>query len=103
MSSDSNNQQSNEIREVAHRILERAKSDPNYLEQLKSDPEATLAREGLSGPVVTQLIGEFGLVEVEGYCDFTCDYSCNTGTCQLTYCAHIPQTGGPMETQVVGG
>jgi hypothetical protein len=103
MSSDSNNQPGNETREIAYRILERAKSDPNYLEQLKGDPEATLTQEGLSGPVVSQLIGEFGLVEVEGYCDFTCEYSCNYGTCQITACAYVPATGGPMETRVVEG
>jgi hypothetical protein len=93
-----------ELRKIALGILEHAKNDPEYLDRLKNDPEATLAAEGLTSPETRQLIGEFNLAEVQGYdqgvvCEWTCNYSCNTGTCQVTLCAYVPVTGGVNETR----
>lgn len=101
----SENRSAGELRQLALNILEQAKADPGYLDALKSDPEETLAAQGLTTGETRQLIGEFNLNEVEGYngCQFTCEYSCNYGTCQITWCAHIPETGGAVETHVYEG
>lgn len=96
-----------QMRARAFKVLEQAKADPAYLQRLKDDPETALQAEGFSTPEAGQLIGELGLAEVEGYldggiagiCQYTCDYSCNTGTCWVTNCANTPYTGGQMETR----
>jgi len=95
-----------QIRARAARVLEQAKADPAYLQRLKDDPETTLQGEGFSTSETGQLIGELGLGEVQGYlyvgneiCSYTCNYSCDGGTCMVTMCANIPATGGSMETR----
>jgi len=94
-----------QIRARAFQVLDRAKADPEYLQRLKDDPETALQAEGFSTSEAGQLIGELGLAEVQGYlsgaeiCQFTCDYSCNGGTCMVTFCANTPFTGGAMETR----
>lgn len=97
------NRKPGDLRQVALNILEHARTDPTYLNNLKNDPETTLSAEGLTSEERRQLIGEFNLDEVQGYlngCQFTCDFSCDTITCQITSCANIPHTGGPMETRI---
>ena len=98
----SSEREAGELRKIALGILEHAKNDPEYLDRLKHDPEVTLAAEGLTSPETRQLIGEFNLAEVEGHnfgCEYTCNVSCNTGTCQVTWCAYVPVTGGSQETR----
>jgi hypothetical protein len=89
-----------EIRARALHVLEQAKADPAYLQRLKEDPETALTEAGFSSSETGQLIGELGLGEVAGYVagagvDYinpNCEFTCNTGTCVVTWCNFIPVT-----------
>ncbi|HMA33068.1 MAG TPA: hypothetical protein VKY74_01210 [Chloroflexia bacterium] len=54
-------------RDKAMEIANRAKSDPTYMAQLKSDPEGTLTAAGLPEKAVVEFMVEDGLGEVSGY------------------------------------
>jgi hypothetical protein len=86
-----------ELRARATRVLEQAKADPAYLQRLKDDPESALTEAGFSSAEAGQLIGELGLGEVAGYMadqqlDPYCEFTCNTGTCMVTWCNYVPVT-----------
>jgi hypothetical protein len=86
-----------QIRARALEVLEQAKGDPAYLQRLKDDPETTLTEAGFSSSEAGRLIGELGLGEVAGYMAEQymypdCEFTCNTGTCVVTWCNFVPVT-----------
>jgi hypothetical protein len=86
-----------QIRARALQVLEQAKGDPAYLQRLKDDPESALTEAGFSSSETGQLINELGLGEVAGYVadmqiDPGCEFTCNTGTCMVTWCNYVPVT-----------
>jgi hypothetical protein len=74
-----------QLRAQAQAIAERVKSDPEYLEQIKSDPVATLTAAGVPEDVVHNLIeGKTEEADVTGY--RYRDDVCNDGTCWSSAC-----------------
>jgi hypothetical protein len=74
-----------EIRAVAAQIVERANRDPQFMEQLRNDPETVLLDAGLHESAVGDFMREASLTpEVEGYIledlDIPCQYSCMPNT-----------------------
>jgi hypothetical protein len=74
-----------EMRAVATQILARANRDPQFMEQLRSDPETVLLEAGLHESAIGDFIREAGLsAEVEGYIledlDIPCQVSCMPNT-----------------------
>lgn len=49
-------------RQVADRIAQRVKTDPQFTAQLVADPRQTLEREGLPGDAVNDIIGPAGIL-----------------------------------------
>ncbi|MGA7731971.1 MAG: hypothetical protein WCD37_11965 [Chloroflexia bacterium] len=74
-----------EIRAVAAQIVERANRDPQFMEQLRNDPETVLLDAGLHESAVGDFMRSAGLMpEVQGYIledlDVPCQYSCLPNT-----------------------
>ena len=57
----------------AEKLAARAKSDPDFVQKLKSDTVSTLTAEGLSQGAAQELATQWGGQEVSGYAQF-CDY-----------------------------
>ncbi len=55
------------IRETARAIIERAKTDPAYLDKLRDRPEETIRAAGVPEWAVAQLAQEITPAEVQGY------------------------------------
>ena len=74
-----------QIRGQVQQVLDRARSDSAYFDQLKRDPEATLVAAGVPSEATPDLIAELsGDDEVSGYmrCDrYTCFFDITLSTC----------------------
>jgi hypothetical protein len=72
------------IRTQVQHVLEHATADPDYLERLQTQPEATLVEAGIPADATAELIAEFGEDDVAGYlrCDrYTCWFSVSACGC----------------------
>jgi hypothetical protein len=82
-----------QIRTQLNGVLERAKTDPTYLTQLKSNPGTTLTAAGLPNDAVGAAADELGLGDdVSGYMRSQCGYTCDGITCIITRCGAMPWT-----------
>ena len=73
-----------QIRAQVTQVLERAGADPEYLERLQTEPEATLIEAGVPADATADLIAELGDDDVAGYmrCDrYTCFFSISACGC----------------------
>jgi len=76
------------VRSTARGIVDRAKAEPEFLQQLKDDPERVLVESGLHQRAIADFMSEQGLEpEVRGYWGDHDDHGCNDFTCWLTRCA----------------
>jgi hypothetical protein len=74
------------VRSTARSIVDRAKTDPEYLLQLTDDPEPVLLEAGLPERAIAEFMSEQGLEpEVVGYRGDH-DGGCNDGTCWISIC-----------------
>jgi len=75
------------VRSTARSIVDRAKADPDFLQQLKDDPEGVLLEAGLHERALADFMAEQGLEpQVQGYRGFDDDHGCNDFTCWITWC-----------------
>src|SRR5262249_50727635 len=73
------------VRSTARSSVDRAKSDPDFLQQLKDDPERVLVESGLHERAIVDFMAEQGLEpEVRGYRGWDDDPGCNDFTCWIT-------------------
>jgi len=79
-----------QARSDAQKILERAKGDSAFLDQLKNQPVETLQAAGFPLDEAQELSQEFGTGEVSGY--MRCTYTCDRWTCIVSFCGNIPLT-----------
>jgi hypothetical protein len=54
-------------RQVAEQIAQRAKSDPTYAQELRSDPATAAQAAGMPEEAIGAFLREEGLAEVSGY------------------------------------
>jgi len=74
------------VRSTARSIVDRAKADPDFLQQLKDNPEGVLVESGLHERAIADFMSEQGLEpQVRGY-DPRGDHGCNDLTCWITWC-----------------
>ena len=74
------------VRSTARSIVDRAKADPDFLQQLKDDPERVLVEAGLHERALADFMSEQGLEpEVRGYRGDH-EGGCNDLTCWITLC-----------------
>jgi len=76
----STNQDIQGLRAKAETVINRAKSDPAFREQLKADPTAAFEAAGIPSDAARELAQESG-GEVRGYA------MCIVATCWFTECA----------------
>ncbi|HEY8285617.1 MAG TPA: hypothetical protein VIJ28_14635 [Chloroflexota bacterium] len=76
----STNQDIQGLRAKAETVIDRAKSDPAFREQLKADPTAAFEAAGIPSDAAQELAQESG-GEVRGYA------MCIVATCWFTECA----------------
>lgn len=77
-------QEADQVRGTLAGIAQRAKSDPTFMNQLRSNPQETLIASGVPEAAVGDVLREEGgLGDVQGYmkCWFTC---MTTNSCSLT-------------------
>jgi hypothetical protein len=74
-----------DVRRTAQEIVQRAKSDPDFIQQVKAAPEQTLVAAGLPAGVLPDFLTEQGYqAEVSGYA--RCTESCVDLTCIVSLC-----------------
>jgi len=82
-----------QIRALTESVLERARNDEAYLEELRTDPVATLQAAGLDEVDAKQVgLDEFQFDEVSGFARAECKYTCDRWTCKITLCGYVPLT-----------
>lgn len=79
-----------QARAEIQKVLDRAKGDDAYLEQLKSQPVETLQAAGFPLAEARELSQEFGSGDVSGYA--RCTYTCDRWSCIATWCGNVPLT-----------
>jgi hypothetical protein len=84
----------NTIRTQLNGVIERAKSDPAFLAQLKSDTVGTLQAAGIPHGAAGELSDQMGFDggEVSGYMKAECGYTCDRYSCIATWCGYMPLT-----------
>ena len=67
-------QEFDQVRSKLDAIAQHAKSDPAYLEQIRSDPRGTLQAAGLPDGAIDDVLREENVGDVSGYmaCTWTC-------------------------------
>ncbi len=73
-------------------VIERAKTDPAFLQQLKSDTLGTLQASGIPHDAAGEMSDQlgFGGGEVSGYMKVQCSWTCDRYTCIATWCGNMP-------------
>lgn len=94
---DSSRSETQQIRAQVQAVVDRAKSDPEYKQQLKSSPQETLRAAGVPDVAIGYLSAELtegseiaGQAEVSGY--MMANQDCDRITCIITCCSTY--TGG---------
>lgn len=87
MSNPQDQQNAQAVREKAREIGQRAKNDPQFMQEIKQDPMATLEKAGLSQGVAGDIVREEEGTEVSGYLRSVsdgCTLTCVSTTCCIT-------------------
>ncbi|MGH2410942.1 MAG: hypothetical protein ACRDGS_11325 [Chloroflexota bacterium] len=77
----STNQDIQDLRAKAEKVIDRAKADPAFREQLKADPTAAFEAAGLPSDAAQEVGREASGAEVQGY------ERCIIASCWFTECA----------------
>jgi len=74
-------------RSTAQSVVDRAKADAGFLQELRDDPERVLVEAGLPNRAIDEFMSEQGLEpEVVGYFPGHDDGGCNDTTCWISWC-----------------
>jgi hypothetical protein len=88
-SQEMSNQDIDQIRGQVNGVIERAKTDAKFLEQLKNDTAGTLRAAGLPEAAANEASEQMGFgAEVSGY--LKCTWTCDRYSCIVTLCGNVP-------------
>jgi hypothetical protein len=74
-----------EVRGRADVVLDRARSDADFRQRLRSDPRRTLSDAGIPEGALADLGMELHVIPFD-----RCNYTCDRYSCIVTWCGYIP-------------
>jgi|SwirhisoilCB2_FD_contig_41_5589963_length_757_multi_9_in_0_out_0_2 hypothetical protein len=84
MSNPQDKQNVQDVREKAREIGQRAKNDPQFMQEIKQDPMSTLEKAGLPQGAAADVVREEEGAEVSGYRLNDCTITCVSTNCCIT-------------------